>query len=100
MADYIAEIDNNEWWIYKKGFDFSKQSQYRAFSDHFAGSGLENGKIAYFFDIGISKEDIKKLQNDTIFLESANFTFIKNGKSIKHFKGSFIDALRVIKEEL
>jgi len=100
MDNYIAEIDCGEWWIYKEGFDFSKQRSYKGFSDFFAGSGLESGKIVYFFDIGISDDDIKKLKSDKLFLESANFRFIKDGKELKRFKGSFIDALMVIKEEL
>ena len=94
MDNFIVEIDNGEWWIYKEGFDFSKQSNYKGFSDNFAGSGLANGKIVYFFDIGISDEDIKKLKKDKLFLEECNFIY-KN----KSFKGTFIDALTLIKKE-
>lgn len=63
----------------------------------------DDKKIVYLFDADIEESNITAAKQDTRFNEFCKFEYIYNDgdeeKEAKHFEGTFIDALTLIKKE-
>ena len=63
----------------------------------------DDKKIVYLFDADIEESNIEAAKQDTRFAEICKFEYIYNDgdeeKESKHFSGTFIDALELIKKE-
>ena len=104
VRDFIIWYDDIEWEIRESGLeDYSKFKQHK--SDLFAHLLIKDSKIVYMHDISLSDEDIKSASLLDICNEECRFfvnssSFLKNTiqKEAESFKGSFIDALKYVKE--
>lgn len=66
----------------------------------FAHCWIYNNKIGYIFDICVLNEYLQKAQKEPLFNEICEFAVTQNGEEKETFQGSFIDALKYIKEML
>lgn len=101
MRDFILYIDEPEWGVYQKDYNLWAGEDYdKKLADRypFAALCIKDGLIMGFFDISISDEVIKISQNDEMMREVCNFKVLIHNKFKEFFKGSFIDALKYIKE--
>ena len=101
MRDFTLYIDDAEWGVYQKGYNlWAGEDCDKKLADRypFATLCIKDGLIMGFFDISISDEVIKISQNDEMMREVCNFKVLIHNKFKEIFKGSFVDALKYIKE--
>lgn len=101
MRDFILYIDEPEWGVYQKDYNLWAGEDYdKKLADGypFAALCVKGGLIMGFFDISISDEVIKTARNDEMMREVCNFRVLIHNKFKESFKGSFVDALKYIKE--
>ena len=103
MEKYYIEIwQEHEWAIGREISEEDKKPD--KVLDYFAGVRIVDEKIDFMMDISISDEEIGELEDNKYFKQKAIFIpRFYNGKTYKwtqkkSFQGSFIDALRYIKE--
>lgn len=94
-------FEDIDWEIRLKGHS-SKKSE--CFIAAFAMAEInKTNEIVYLFDIGVNDKDLELVKKDKRFDEICIFAHIEsplNEKIIKEFEGTFIDALKYVKEAL
>ncbi|MSN96445.1 hypothetical protein F1B92_04525 [Campylobacter sp. FMV-PI01] len=101
MREFILYIDETECGMYQKGYDLWDNDDYKkslCAKYTFATYCVKNGKFMGFFASFIQDEDIKIAKNDEFMQEVCEFEVLIHNTFKEKFQGSFIDALKYIKE--
>ena len=101
MREFILYIDEAACGVYQKGYDVWAGNDYdkkRGKMYKFAAYCVKGGKFMGFFSSFVFDEDIKTAQSDKLMQEICEFEVLICNKPKETFNGTFVDALKYIKE--